>query len=145
MPTISASCPPGHEIAFFAEYLIPHAPEHILRQGIVRVRVKGKDLTGPRARSAELSPGNILEVGVVEGGIVKAATAMIVRIDDPTFAVSAELNDDGLRGDRAAGDYIFSGVVPELPPGDYLVTIDMTDSAGNAGSDHFQVRVDGKP
>jgi len=36
---ISRGCPDGHEIMFFARYWLPNKPEHILKQGTVRVRV----------------------------------------------------------------------------------------------------------
>lgn len=36
---IAKSCPEGHEIAFFARYWLPNKPEHVLKQGVVRVRV----------------------------------------------------------------------------------------------------------
>lgn len=39
---ISASCPDGHEISFFARYWIPNKPEHILKQGIINVRVSSR-------------------------------------------------------------------------------------------------------
>ena len=135
MPTIASQCPAGHDVLFFAEYLVPHAPEHVIKTGLVRVRLKGTDTTAPKALSADLSPGNILEVRVVDGDAVKAATAAIVRNADPSFKVVVELNDDGIKGDGAARDSFFSAVIPDLPPGDYRVTVRMTDGTGNAGSD----------
>ncbi len=139
MPTISASCPPGREIVFFGEYLIPRAPEHMVRRGLVKVRVKGTDTTAPKARFAELSPGRVLEVGVIEGGVVKNAVAKLTRVADPSFEVVVELNDSGVRGDRAARDSIFSGVVPDLPQGNYNVSVKLTDGAGNEGTDSFKL------
>jgi hypothetical protein len=135
MPTIAAQCPVDHGVLFLAEYLVPHAPEHISREGLVRIKLKGTDTTAPRALSADLSPGNVLGVRIVEGGAVKAVTATIARSSDPTFEIVVELNDSGIKGDRAARDSWFSGMVPDLPPGDYHVTVRMTDAAGNAGSD----------
>ena len=139
MPTIASKCPAGHELLFIAEYLVPHAPEHVRKSGLVRIRLKGTDTTGPKALSADLLPGNILEVRIVEGGAVQAATATIVRNADPSFEVVVELNDSGIKGDRAARDSCFSAVVPDLPPGDYRVTARMTDNAGNAGSDSLDL------
>ncbi len=131
MPTIAADCPAGHRIAFFAEYLVPNAPEHTLNQGLVTVPVTGADTTPPAVRSAELLPGNLLETQLIEGGAVKSARATITRVSNPTFAVEVELNDKGLNGDKAAGDTWFSAVVPELPEADYRVTLEMTDDSGN--------------
>jgi hypothetical protein len=81
----------------------------------------------------------VLEVRIVEGGAVQIASASIVRSSDPSFEVSVELNDSGIKGDRAARDSCFSAVVPDLPPGDYRVTVKMTDRAGNAGSDSLDM------
>lgn len=36
---ISPDCPEGHEIPFFARWVQPSKPDHVLREGIVRVRV----------------------------------------------------------------------------------------------------------
>ena len=139
MPTIASQCPADHELLFFAEYLVPHAPEHISKRGLLRIKVKGTDATAPEARSAELLPGNILEVQIVEGGTVNTATATIVQTRDRSFEVTVELNDNGIKGDRIARDAYFSAVVPDLPPGDYRVTVAMTDSAGNTGSDSLDL------
>jgi hypothetical protein len=139
MPTIASQCPPDHELLFFAEYLLPHAPEHTRKEGLLRIKLKGTDTTAPRAISAELLPGNVLEVRIVEGGAVKVASASIVRSSDPSFEVSVDLNDSGIKGDRAARDSCFSAVVPDLPSGDCRVTVKMTDRAGNAGSDSFDI------
>ena len=66
---------------------------------------------------------------------MRAASAMIVQSSDPSFEVPVDLNDGGIKGDRVARDSFFSAVVPDLPPGDYRVTVRMTDGEGNAGSD----------
>jgi len=139
MPTIASQCAAGHEVIFFAEYLLPHAPEHVRKSGLVRVRLKGTDTTAPKALSADLSPGNILEVRIVEGGAIQTAAATIVRSTDPSFQVVVDLNDNGTNGDRAAHDCFFSAAVPGLPPGDYRVTVTMVDRAGNAGFDSLDL------
>jgi hypothetical protein len=46
LPVISANCPAGHEIVFFARYKLPHKPDHILKQGIVRIRVSARTAGG---------------------------------------------------------------------------------------------------
>jgi len=144
MPTVSSKCKPGHEIVFFAEYILPHAPEHLVRRGLLRIRVTGNNTTAPKALSAELGPGNILEVEAVEGGSVKSATARIVQTQDPSFEIVVELNDGGLNGDRAANDNYFSSLVPDIPAGEYQVTIELTDDAGNSRKDSFRIRTDSK-
>jgi S-formylglutathione hydrolase FrmB len=139
MPTISAHCPAGHEITFMVEYLTPHAPEHIIKRGLLRVKVEGVDSTAPKALSAELSAGNILEVQLVEGGAVKTVTARIIQTLDPSVEFVLELNDDGIKGDLIGQDTWFSAIAPDLPPGEYHVTLGMTDSAGNTGTDSFDL------
>lgn len=139
MPTIASQCPAGHQLLFLAEYLIPHAPEHISKRGVLRIPLKGADTTAPKALSAELSRGDILEVRIIEGGVVKNATATIVQAADPSFEVSVDLNDDGVRGDRAARDDYYGAVVPDLPAGDYRVTVTMTDGSGNTGSNSLDL------
>lgn len=42
LPTVAAGCPAGHAIEFFARWQFPNKPEHILKQGIVRVTVGGR-------------------------------------------------------------------------------------------------------
>jgi hypothetical protein len=132
MPTIAASCPPGHEVPFFAEFLVPNAPEHLLKRGIVKMSVTGADRTAPSARSLALLQNNVIQVQLIEGGAVTAVSATISRVADPSFVVGVELNDGGLNGDRAAGDTWFSAVAPDLPESAYRITLEMTDDAGNS-------------
>jgi len=139
MPTVAANCPPGHELVFFAEYWLPNAPEHTIRRSLVRARVQGKDQTAPQARWAQVSPGNLLEAQLIEGGSVKIAKAILTRIDKPAFRVEIELNDEGKDGDRAAGDRIFSGTLPYPPDGTYHVHIEAVDESGNQGSSTFEL------
>jgi len=40
---ISASCPEGHQIPLFVRFQLPHKPEHVLKEGTIRVRVTGWD------------------------------------------------------------------------------------------------------
>jgi len=138
MPTISAGCPPGHEIVFFTEYWLPNAPEHILKRGLVRLRVEGKDQTAPKARWAEISPWNVLEVQMIEGGAVKEVKAKLTQIQNPSYEVQVDLNDEGRDGDGAAGDTIFSGTLPDPPEGRYQVTIEAVDESGNRRSETLE-------
>jgi S-formylglutathione hydrolase FrmB len=139
MPTISAGCPPGHEIVFFAEYWLPNAPEHILKRGLVRLKVEGKDQTGPKPRWAEISSWNVLEIQMIEGGAVREARAKLTQIQKPSYDVQVPLNDEGRDGDKVAGDTIFSGTLPDPPEGRYQVTIDAVDESGNRRSDSLEV------
>jgi len=139
MPTISAACPPGHEIVFFAEYWLPNAPEHTMKRGLVKLRVQGKDLVAPKPRWAEISAWNRLEVQMIEGGLVREARAKLTRIQDPSYEVEVELNDQGRDGDLSAGDSIFSGTLPNPPDGTYRTVIDAVDESGNRGTESFSL------
>lgn len=140
MPTIAANCPPGHEIIFFTEYWLPNAPEHTLKRGLVRLRVQGSDHTAPKPRWAEISPWNLLEVQMIEGGSVREIRARLTQTQDPSYEVEIELNDQGRDGDKSAGDSIFGGTLPNPPEGDYQVVIEAVDASGNRGSESFNLR-----
>jgi len=139
MPVVTADCPADHELLLFAEYWLPQAPEHLVRRGPVRIKVSGTDLTAPKADSVQMAAGNLLEARIIDGGGVREVTARLVKADDPSFRIDVGLNDAGLNGDGAAGDAIFSAVVPDLPEGTYRVALEMTDYAGNQGTDSFDL------
>jgi hypothetical protein len=140
MPTISAACPAGHEIVFFAEYWLPNAPEHILKRGLVKLKVKGRDLVAPKPRWAEISPCNLLEVQIIEGGVVKEVKAKLSQAQNPSFVVAIELNDQGRDGDRSAGDAIFSGTLQNPPEGEYQLLVEAADDSGNQGSESLKLQ-----
>jgi S-formylglutathione hydrolase FrmB len=140
MPTIAANCPPGHEVLFFAEYWLPNAPEHTLRRGLVKLRVEGKDQVAPKPRWAEISPWNLLEVQMIEGGSVREVRARLTRVQNPSYVVAIELNDRGRDGDKSAGDSIFSRTLPDPPEGQYQLVIEAADDSGNRGSETLEVR-----
>ncbi len=139
MPTIASNCPSGREIVFFAEYWLPNAPEHILRRGLVKLRVEGKDEVAPKLRWAEISPWNLLEVQMIEGGAVRWAKAELIRSQNSSYRVAIELNDAGRNGDKAASDSIFSGTLPD-PEGQYQLKIEAVDESGNRRSETLEVR-----
>ncbi len=39
---ISSSCPEGREVPLFVRYLLPNKPEHVLKEGVLRLRIGGK-------------------------------------------------------------------------------------------------------
>jgi S-formylglutathione hydrolase FrmB len=140
MPTVSAHCPPGHEIVFFAEYWLPNAPEHVIKRGVIKVRVQGEDRTGPEARWAEISAGNLLEAQMIEGGAIKTVKARLAQTDNPAFPIEMLLNDRGMDGDKSAGDRIFSGSIPGSLEGAVPVVVDAIDEFGNQGSSAFDLK-----
>ena len=76
---------------------------------------------------------------MIEGGPVKAAKAKLTQSQDPSFQVEIDLNDEGMNGDRSAGDRIFSGTLPNPPKGEYRVMIEASDELGNTRLDTFEV------
>ena len=44
VPLIASNCPENHTIDFFAEYWLPEYPFHIIKQGIIKIEVKGKTI-----------------------------------------------------------------------------------------------------
>jgi hypothetical protein len=65
--------------------------------------------------------------------------ARIIQVLDPSVEIGAELNDRGVQGDRVAQDTIFSQVLPELPPGEYRVVLELADDKGNSRTDNFDL------
>jgi len=65
-----------------------------------------------------------------DGGRVAPAEA---TLRNDSAVLRFRLNDDGLDGDAAAGDGVFSGLAPNPPPGRYTLTVSATDEFGNAG------------
>jgi hypothetical protein len=140
---LSATCPDGAEIPIFIRYQLPNKPEHILREGVVRLRVKGRDQTAPHAEWAAVREWNLLETKIHDGGKVRSAFATLRKGD---AAVDVRLNDEGRDGDLAAGDRIFSGLVPSPAPGAYSLLLNAEDEFGNVaktsveGDFEFQLR-----
>ena len=55
VPLISSDCPENHPIDFFAEYWLPEYPLHIIKQGIIKIEVKGKDNTASKNQLGQYS------------------------------------------------------------------------------------------
>jgi len=51
--------------------------------------------------------------------------------DDPGLYLELELNDDGVEGDRVAGDNVFSKMIPEQKFGLYTLDVEASDIFGN--------------
>jgi hypothetical protein len=51
--------------------------------------------------------------------------------DDPGRYLEVELNDDGMEGDKVAGDNVFSIKIPEQKFGLYTLEIEAADINGN--------------
>jgi hypothetical protein len=136
VPVISSECPQYHQVEFFAEYWLPDYPDHIIKRGKITLTVSGKDDTAPMVRWVQLSGDNMLQARICDGGKIKYATAILSSKDDPMKdnpgrSFEVDLNDDGLDGDRAAGDNVFSVRIPEQKFGLYSVEIEVSDRYGN--------------
>lgn len=131
VPLISSDCPENYPIEFFAEYWLPDYPLHIIKQGIVKIEVKGTDSTAPVIRWIQTSGDNTLQAKMHDGSKIEWVKANVTLNNDPTNSIEIELNDKGLTGDRAEDDYVFSKKIPEQEFGMYRIVIEAMDSHGN--------------
>jgi len=126
---LSARCPDGERIPMFVRYQIPRKPDHILKEGVVYLPVTKGDRTAPEVVRAGVQAWNRLEVELRDGGKIRRAVATLTR---ETSILEAPLNDEGMNGDRAAADGVFSGLVPSAAPGRYALSVAVEDEFGNA-------------
>lgn len=136
IPIISSDCPANHQVEFFAEYWLPDYPDHIIKRGKITIKISGEDQTAPLVQWVQLPGNNTLQAKIHDGGKIKYAKAILRSMedpmkDDPGLSLEVELNDDGLAGDRVAGDNIFSKKIPEQKFGLYTLEIESADIFGN--------------
>jgi hypothetical protein len=131
IPLISSDCPQNHTIDFFAEYWIPEYPYHIIKQGIIKINVIGKDKTAPKIKWVKISGDNIIQARIYDGSKIQNVKAILISKNDPAISFEVELKDDGAGGDKAEGDNVFSKEIPGQKFGFYKVVIEATDSFGN--------------
>jgi S-formylglutathione hydrolase FrmB len=136
VPIISSDCPEDHQVEFFAEYWLPDYPDHIIKRGKITISISGEDHTAPLVRWVQLLGNNTLQAQIHDGGEIQYAKAILSSTDDPMkddpgHYLELELNDDGLAGDRVAGDNVFSKKIPEQKFGLYTLEIEATDIYGN--------------
>jgi hypothetical protein len=68
IPLIASNCPENHTIEFLAEYWLPDNPLHIIKQGVIKVEVKGKvDTTSPQVHWVQATGDNVVRAKVVDG------------------------------------------------------------------------------
>lgn len=131
VPMIASSCPENHPLEFFVEYWLPQYPLHIIRQGIVRLRVSGNDATAPSIGRIQVTGDNVLQVRILDGARISRAKATLIREDDINKKIETSLTDDGRNGDRAAEDLVFSHKVPTQVFGIFRVIVEAEDIFGN--------------
>jgi poly(3-hydroxybutyrate) depolymerase len=131
VPLLASDCPDGHRVEFFAEYWLPDYPDHIIKKGKITITVSGEDHTAPLVQWVRLSGNNTVQARVHDGGKVRSVRAVLHLQDDPGRSLEVGLNDDGLEGDRAAGDHVFSRKITGQSFGLYTVEIRAADTFGN--------------
>ena len=131
IPLLSSNCPENHQIEFFAEYWLPEYPLHIIKQGVIKIKVKGKDSTPPKIGWVQIPGDNIIQAKIYDGSKFQYVKAKLISKDDVKRSFEVELKDDGLAGDRAESDNVFSKKIPEQKFGFYRVVIESADSFGN--------------
>ncbi len=133
IPLIASDCPENHIIDFFAEYWLPDTPFHIIKQGKIKLEVRGTDNTPPVMDWIRLPGDNTISVKLYDGSKIKKVKAVfILRVKDkPEERFELELNDVGLNGDKSGSDNVFSAILPERKFGFYRVIIEAADSLAN--------------
>src|SRR5438034_4265004 len=131
IPLLSSNCPENHSIEFFAEYWLPDHPLHIIKQGVIKIKVTGRDATPPQISSVDIPGDNIIHVKVYDGSKIQSVKARFILKEDPAKSFEVELKDDGLAEDRVEGDRVFSKKIPEQKSGLYRVVVEAIDSFGN--------------
>jgi hypothetical protein len=131
IPLISSDCPENQAIDLIAEYWLPDAPNHIIMKGLVKLKVTGKDLTPPVMKWCRVTGDNVVQARIADGAVIKSVSARLINKASPDKILTCELKDDGLNGDRAAADNVFSFMVPEQRFGMYTIEISATDGYGN--------------
>jgi hypothetical protein len=131
VPLISSDCPENYSTSFFAEYWLPEYPYHIIKQGVIKINVKGKDKTAPKLKWVKIPGDNIIQARVYDGSNIQQVKATFISKNDLTVSFDAELKDDGTGGDRVGNDNVFSKEIPHRQFGPYKVIIEAIDSYGN--------------
>lgn len=143
VPLIASTCPENHTVVFLAEYWLPDAPLHIIRQGTVSIQVKGEDTTPPAIGRIQVTGDNVLQVKIHDGARIARVKARLVAENDVTKFLEIPLSDDGANGDRVANDLLFSQKISDQGFGIFRVIIEAEDALGNRtvheAEDHFVV------
>jgi poly(3-hydroxybutyrate) depolymerase len=128
---ISSSVKGEKILSALVEYWMPDAPNHIIKQGIVNLKVTGIDKTPPSVDWVIVTGDNTIMLKMTDGSEIKHVTAKLSRKSDPNDKYTAELNNDGLDGDKVKGDFIFSYRMPIKGFGFYTMEITAADSFEN--------------
>jgi hypothetical protein len=131
IPLISSDCPNNHPMTFFVEYWLPQYPFHIIRQGLVKIVVKGADKTPPQVDWVKNPGDNAIQVKAYDGSKIQSIKVKLTSKSDSTKSFEVELKDDGLAGDISANDRVFTKKIQEQSFGMYKVSVEAVDNFGN--------------
>ncbi len=137
VPVIASDVPQGHKVKFFSEYWLPDYPYHIIKRGIIELKIEGKDKTPPELKWVKMFGDNTLHVNLYDGGEIKSVSAKFALTDTPDMAgepvktFTIDLNDNGDNGDRSGSDKVFGSKIKEMGFGLYKVQIEAEDVYGN--------------
>lgn len=132
VPLISSDCKENKVIDFFAEYWLPDYPDHIIKQGKVKITVSGADRTPPEMIWMNIRGDNVIQACINDGSEVRNVKARLTLKDAPEKSFEVALNDKGIDGDSASDDNVFSYAIPEMKFGLYNVEVEATDMSGNS-------------
>jgi poly(3-hydroxybutyrate) depolymerase len=132
VPVISSSCPQNHLIGAVVEYWMPDYPNHIIKQGKVKIKVSGKDTTSPLIEWIKVTGDNKVMVKIIDGSEVKQVSVRFTNQSDPLRSFEAELKNDGLSEDISPDDTVFSFTLPVRGFGFYSAEVSATDLCGNS-------------
>jgi len=128
---IAGDYPQNQEAEFFAEYWVPQYPMHIVKQGVVKVEVSGKDQTPPSIENVQFRGDNTIEAKITDGGSIKSVSAKMIKQYEFEKVINVQLNDDGKDGDRTANDHIYSMHIPDQKFAVYRIIVEAVDGSGN--------------
>ncbi|MEO5602302.1 MAG: alpha/beta hydrolase-fold protein [Cyclobacteriaceae bacterium] len=131
VPLIASDCPQNHRIDFMAEYWLPDYPLHTIKQGLIRITVKGKDQTPPQIAWVKVDGNNILSVKAYDGSRIQWVKATLTLKGDQSRSFEVPLKDGGIEGDQAESDNVFSLKIQDQKFGIFTVVIEAMDSSGN--------------
>ena len=137
VPVIASDTPSGQKVKFFTEHWLPDYPNHIIKRGIVEIKVEGKDITPPELNWVKMFGDNTIHAKLYDGGKIKTVRAKFSLTDTPEMAgapvksFEVDLYDNGDNGDRTGSDRVFGKKIKEMGFGLYKVQIEAEDVYGN--------------
>jgi poly(3-hydroxybutyrate) depolymerase len=128
---IGQDFPQDSTAEFFADYWLPRYPMHIIKQGVIKIKISGKDHTGPSIEKIQLLGDNTIEAKITDGGNINSVSATLIKQNEFEKTIVVQLKDDGTNGDRTANDHVFSIRLPEQKFALYRMIVEATDNSGN--------------